>query len=86
MFINTISDDDDVIHVESTEESGNDKKNKSDEDDDDDEDEPTDDISGEEFVPTNTSGQPLKKGSRVYAKWLDGHFYPGIVGNINGEK
>ncbi|CAF0929080.1 unnamed protein product [Adineta ricciae] len=79
------SDDDDVIHVESTEESGDDKKNKSDEDDDD-EDEPTDNISGEDFVPTNTSGQALKKGSRVYAKWLDGHFYPGIVGNINGDK
>lgn len=49
---------------------------------------PTDDVSGDEFIPTSTTstGQPLKKSSRVYAKWTDGNFYPGIIGNIHGEK
>lgn len=33
-----------------------------------------------------SSDQTVRKGSRVFAKWIDNHFYPGIIGNINGEK
>jgi len=48
---------------------------------------PTDNLSGEEFVPlVKSSDQPIKKGLRVFAKWIDGHFYPGIIGNVSGEK
>jgi len=68
----------------------NTNKDSSDDDDDDhkDDDEPTDDISGDEFIPkrTNSTGKSLTKGSRVFAKWFDGNFYPGIIGNINGGK
>jgi hypothetical protein len=56
--------------------------------DEDEDDKPTDDITGDEFIPTaaNTIEQSLAKNSRVFAKWLDGCFYPGVIGNINGEK
>ncbi|UJR37367.1 hypothetical protein I4U23_030075 [Adineta vaga] len=78
-------DDDDVISVDPDENSSDDNKDEDDNDNDDD-DEPTGNLSGDDFMPTNSSGQPVKKGLRVYAKWLDGHFYPGIVGNVSGEK
>jgi len=56
-------------------------------DGDEDDDMPTDNLSGEEFVPpVKSSDQPIKKGLRVFAKWIDGHFYPGIIGNVSGEK
>ncbi|CAF5037733.1 unnamed protein product, partial [Rotaria socialis] len=49
---------------------------------------PTDDVSGDEFIPTTktSTGQSLTKGSRIFAKWVDGHFYPGVIGNVSGEK
>ncbi len=57
-------------------------------DNDNDDDEPTDNISGDEFIPprTNSTRRLSTKGSRVFARWLDGNFYPGIIGHINGEK
>ena len=47
-----------------------------------------DDVSGDEFIPTSIMSpeQPLKAGARVLAKWVDGHFYPGAVGSIRGDK
>ncbi|CAF1307195.1 unnamed protein product [Rotaria magnacalcarata] len=59
-----------------------------DEEDDDDDEIPTDDVNGDEFIPpTKTSTrQSLTKGSRIFAKWVDGHFYPGVIGNVSGEK
>ncbi|CAF4587405.1 unnamed protein product [Rotaria sp. Silwood1] len=80
------SDDDEVSKTNTNEDSTDEDNN--DDDDDDDDDVPTDDISGDEFIPTskNSTGQSLTKGSRVFAKWLDGHFYPGVIGNSNGEK
>lgn len=58
------------------------------EDEDEPDDVPTDDISGDEFNParTNFAGEPLTKGLRVFAKWLDGHFYPGIINSVNSDK
>jgi len=78
------SDDDKVSKTNANEDSSTDDDN----DEDNEDDEPTDDISGDEFIPTptNHTGQSLTKNSRVFAKWIDGHFYPGIIGSINGEK
>ncbi len=80
-FILFYSDNDEVSK-------SNTNKDSSDDDDHKDDDEPTDDISGDEFIPkrTNSTGKSLTKGSRVFAKWVDGNFYPGIIGNINGGK
>jgi len=73
------SDDDEVSKTNPIEDSSSDN--------DDDDDEPTDNVSGDEFIPTTKSlGQSLTKGSRVFAEWLDGHFYAGIIGSISGEK
>ncbi|CAF3336629.1 unnamed protein product [Rotaria socialis] len=57
-------------------------------DEEDDDEMPTDDVSGDEFIPTTktSTGQSLTKGSRIFAKWVDGHFYPGVIGNVSGEK
>jgi hypothetical protein len=80
----TVQSDNDEVSKANT------NKDSSDDDDDDhkDDDEPTDDISGDEFIPkrTNSTGKSLTKGSRIFAKWFDGNFYPGIIGNINSGK
>ncbi|CAF2591714.1 unnamed protein product [Rotaria sp. Silwood2] len=80
--------DDDEVSKTNTNEDSTDDDNNDDDDDDDVDDAPTDDISGDEFIPTSKSstGRSLKKGLRVFAKWVDGHFYPGVIGNSNGEK
>ncbi|CAF1042036.1 unnamed protein product [Adineta steineri] len=79
----TSDDDDEVVRKPNINDDSSD-------DDDDDEntedDEPTDDITGEEFIPTNSSGKLLTKGLRVFAKWTDGHFYSGSIASINGER
>ena len=60
------------------------------EDDDDEESDSqvTENVSGDEFEPPsmNRAEKTIGKGSRVFAKWVDGHYYPGAVGNISGEK
>jgi hypothetical protein len=68
--------------------SDDDEVSKNNTNDDTSDDEESDGISGDEFVPTSITpaGQPLVKGSRVFAKWTDDHFYPGVIGNISGEK
>ncbi len=78
------SDHEDVSKGNANDDSSDDDNDKEEEDDD----APTDNISGDEFIPTrkNLTGKSLTKGSRVFAKWVDGHFYPGIIGNIHGEK
>lgn len=75
-----MSDDDDVIHIDDDDESSDDDN------DDDDDDGPSDDVTGDEFVPPTVSSQSLKKGSRLFAKWHDGNFYPGLVSYVSGEK
>ena len=73
--------DDDEAPKDNTDDESSDDENEGD-------DAPTDNISGDEFIPPRNSsaGQSLTKGARIYAKWVDGHFYPGIIGNINGDK
>jgi hypothetical protein len=63
-------------------------KDDTDEESSDDDDVPTDNISGDEFIPTlkKSTNQSLTKALRVFAKWVDGNFYSGIIGNVNGEK
>jgi hypothetical protein len=70
------SDNDEVSKTNKNEDSSDDAN--------DNDDEPTDNISGDEFIPTppNSAGETLKKGLRVFAKWIDGHFYPGIIGSV----
>jgi hypothetical protein len=82
-FILFYSDNDEVSKSNRNEDSSDDDDNGKKDN------EPTDDISGDEFIPTppNSAGQSLTKGLRVFAKWVDGHFYPGIIGSIiKGEK
>ena len=78
-----ISDDDEVSKTTTNEDSSEDNDNGMKDDD-----TPTDDVSGDEFIPkpTNSIDQSSTKGSRVFAKWIDGHFYPGVIGNIGSEK
>jgi len=73
------SDNDEVSKKNKNEDSSDDADDNEDNDD-----EPTDNISGDEFLPTppNSGGESLKKGLRVFAKWVDGHFYPGVIGSV----
>lgn len=84
-FILFDSDNDEVSKGNANEESSDDGNDNEGEEDDD---APTDNISGDEFIPAakTSIGRSLTKGSRVFAKWVDGNFYPGIIGNIHGEK
>ncbi|CAF3873229.1 unnamed protein product, partial [Adineta steineri] len=77
----TTDDDDEVVRKPNIHDDSSDDDGHSTEDD-----EPTDDITGEEFIPTNSSGKLLTKDLRVFAKWTDGHFYSGSIASINGER
>lgn len=86
-----ISDDDTATSNKLNAKNDSSSSDENDEDKDDDKNEddiPTDDISGDEFIPEPKSSteQALTKGLRVFAKWIDGHFYPGVIGNVSGEK
>ena len=88
------SDDDETSKAKSrldssdSEDEAKKEKQRPNDDSEDDDDYAMDDVSGDEFIPTSIMSpeQPLKAGSRVLAKSVDGHFYHGAVGSIRGDK
>ena len=80
-----------TIQLGDTSDDSDDEKAASERDsdkDDNDDNTMTDDLTGEDFIPPSNglAAKPIQNGSRIFAKWRDGRFYPGVIGNMNGDK
>lgn len=77
---------------DTSDEAGDDKagseNDNNDDEDDDEENTVTEDLDGQEFIPPldGIAAKPIRSGSRIFAQWRDGRFYPGVVSNLSGEK